>query len=757
MPGVRPGTVFVTMSAVVATAVASIVLITAQTTPPPIYKPAQRLCVLCDFGTKLDDPSLPQFMGLLADGGDGYIYGTSSSGGVSAPGLTANQGTIFRFSPTTGALEVLYRFDFTDHGSNPMGGLVRDLHQPVFYGTTYQGGRYHFPVNGKDAAKLGAGVIFRFKYGDAAPTVIQAFRNGDTTGLPLHRRELPVPHLYYTPQDRLNAAAGYPMSAPVQGSDGKFYGVASKGLNYDLGILYTFDPGSGAYKALCIGGQMFGEDEEPSDQQLRDRCMFVGERGGVPNSLTANPNKPELYGTTLGIVPGAPNGTVFKATLDGRVTTLKNFTNLNDGRQPFGVILASDGRLYGTTRYGGPNGLGNPGAGVVYRISPIPGEFLPGLGFQVLHELNGTTEGAGSVSELVEIKLRVFDPVTSLNVDRTFLYGAASIAGEGQRGTIFRVEIGDTVTPKNYEVAYTFPSVWSAAGSKPLSTMTKYEDPTTKRPALVGTTNGGGIANYGALFRLNGLDLPPVRYSRYPPSFTPTPGRDKQRIILTKPIPIAGQTDMIVTVRTDMDAGQFMDDGVPIPLAKGQGADGIMVVASNCRNPHIIQFISRSKFNVVSKEYIPGIYYLKDGVSYQFSTDDNEAYWHWNVDAANGPPNPYYDENWGAVHILQPNVVTMLDSPTFGLGVNYDDSKPERWRAVFDDYVICNCKAVARVRWTREATPTFDPVTQKATHAAIDYKDVSINPASPTAMDWINTQLQMAPPDQLGRRYPPLP
>lgn len=75
-----------------------------------------------------------------------------------------------------------------------------------------------------------------------------------------------------------------------------------------------------------------------------------------------------FYGTTLlgdtGICNGGC-GVIFKMTSAGQFTVLHNFTN-TDGNHPYGpIIQASDGNLYGTTRYGGSNGYG-----VVYKITP---------------------------------------------------------------------------------------------------------------------------------------------------------------------------------------------------------------------------------------------------------------------------------------------------------------------------------------------------------------------------------------------------
>jgi len=755
----RPGTVFAATTVIVVSAVAAVVLTAAQA-PAPVYKPAERLCVLCDFGVKIEDPSLPQNMGLMVDGQDGYVYGTSSSGGKN--GVFVNQGTIFRFSTATGKVDVLYAFDMLDHGFNPMSGLMRAKDRS-FYGTTYQGGRFHFLVNGKDTLGFGVGVLFRFNAdptftpgGQIVPELVHVFRNGNMIGLKQTQcKDLPVKHCFFTPQQRLNAAAGYPMSVPVQAVDGQLYGVASKGLNYATGILYRVQPSSDGMgiTALCVGGQMFSADDEPTDQQLVDRCMFRGDRGSTPVSLTAHPSLPELYGTTTGVTTEAPNGTVFKATLDGRVTVVKNFTDRRDGAQPFGVIVASDGKLYGTTRAGGALDTGNAaGNGVVYRISPLPTSgFIAASAFEVIRRLNGISDGGGPVSQLVEVPMGT----------GTFLFGTASAGGQA-RGVVFRVQTGASPPPPNpvpptYDVVYTFPSAWQVAGSSPWGPLITWVDPKTQQHVLFGTTRGGGTTNYGALFRLAGLDLPLVQQPTAPMLLKPTAWTKTQ----SKSFPVAGQTQpLLIIVTTDIDGDQILADGTA--ANNEQGKRGIKIDAANCRNPHIIQFISRDKFDVVRKEWVAGTYYMQDtkyqqNVSYPFSFGDQEGDRRWHVDAAKGPPYAFYDENYGAFHTVTPTQVSILDAPNFGdsgrpgVALNYIQGAPERWRAVFRDFVICNCKPLVEVRWTRESGATFHPDTKMWQHEYPVYTDISINAATDSALDWINRQLQ---PDASGKQYP---
>jgi uncharacterized repeat protein (TIGR03803 family) len=62
-----------------------------------------------------------------------------------------------------------------------------------------------------------------------------------------------------------------------------------------------------------------------------------------------------FYGTTAGVVD-SNYGTVFKLTPTGTLTTLINF-NSSDGANPYGsLVQGEDGNLYGTTAYGAAEG-----------------------------------------------------------------------------------------------------------------------------------------------------------------------------------------------------------------------------------------------------------------------------------------------------------------------------------------------------------------------------------------------------------------
>ena len=723
---------------VVSGALAGIV-VSAQsaTVIPPA--PAQRMCVLCDFGMKVSDPNAPQEVGVLAYDGKA-IYGTTSGGGQSTK--VANRGTIFRLDLADGTMKVLYSFDDNGHGQNPKGGLIA-MSTTTYIGTTYQGGIY----------PEGGGTIYQFDSASTSPpTVLHFFRNGTPNKFPRDVCvEDPLRRCYYSPQLRMNAAAGLPLSVPVQAADGHFYGVASNG---GLGVIYRVDAtgatasdgSQSGITAFCAGGAMPPRESEIGDTDLRKLCMFSGERGGLPVSLTASTTPQdgtvprrlfELFGTTVGSTREAPNGVVFKATLDGRVTTLHNFTNAAaDGARPFSVIVGSDDYLYGVTQSGGvflPNGSG---AGVIFRMKQDGSDFL------VLHRLNGTTEGASPVAPLIETTSTVGTG------QHRYLYGAAANGG-ATRGVIFRVSL-DPAAFSKYEVVYTFPSAWYVSGSFPLSAMLGVNDPEFKF-TLYGMTKGGGLANYGALFRLRDLDLPWIQQPQNLTLFaSSTLNPTSKRVGDTLTIPVPGQGQPIgIVVRSDIDGYQVTSKGERIDSE--QGKDGIRIDLGYCRNPHILQFISRDKFDEVTQQFVAGTFHIKDG-QYAFSTSEVDRERTWHTDTATGPPNPYYEESFGSAHIVRPDSLTMLDAPNFvetskadsvqpGAVWNYITESTQTWRAVFKDYVICNCKAVAEIHWTRQERFVLDANKTTGHRLPPEYVNVSITPPSDANFSWAKAQL----------------
>ncbi len=256
---------------------------------------------------------------------DGNFYSTTRLGGTSSNCSTDGCGTVFRVSPT-GALTTLYAF--CSQANCPDGAWPEGLIQAPdgnFYGTTENGGANN---NSVVCNYNGCGTVF-----EITPS-------GTLTTL----------HSFCNLADCADGAE--PAGTLVQAVDGNFYGVTYGGGAFEQGTAFKLTPNgklttlySFCSKATCTDG--------------------YAPNGGIVLATDGN-----LYGTTYG--GGAfKEGTVFKLTPNGKLTTLHSFHN-TDGESPLaGLVQGTDGNLYGTTRLGGSlRGCQFAGCGTVFQITP---------------------------------------------------------------------------------------------------------------------------------------------------------------------------------------------------------------------------------------------------------------------------------------------------------------------------------------------------------------------------------------------------
>ena len=429
----------------------------------------------------------------LMIGGDGALYGTTVFGGLSGCGV------VFRMSEDGSTFGTLHDFDCAE-GAYPYGGLAQGSNG--LYGTTSGGG------------PSGYGTVFRV---DVTGSVFEKIHDFDY------------------------AMGANPYVGLAKGSDGAFYGTTQQGGSgngtvfriteagifarihefvgtdgfFPQAVLLT-GPDAALYGSTLFGGALghgviFKLSESGATfSKLQD---LGSTSGSGPLSGLVRGSDGAFYGTTSG--GGTLNkGVVFRIAEDGSgFTKLHDFVD-EDGAGPHsGLAQGADGALYGTTRFGGPSGLGT-----VYRITeggsfnkvhdfegtdgahPYASLLNGSDGFLYGTTLQGGTHDQGVVFRITEAggftKLHDFDgpngafPTGLVRGSDGALYGTASDGGASGRGAVFRMSDDGSSFAKLHDFD-------DASGHFPIGTLLSGSD-----GALYGTAIGGGSQFQGVVFRI---------------------------------------------------------------------------------------------------------------------------------------------------------------------------------------------------------------------------------------------------------------
>jgi len=336
----------------------------------------------------------------------------------------------------------------------------------------------------------------------------------------------------------------------TQGRDGKLYGITGAGGLNGGGTVFKFDlatdtlttlynfcsqpscsdgqdvPLGGGALVLATDGNFYGTTQlgglysgcnQPGQTNgtifkitpagvLTTLHSFSGSDGAFPNGLVQGTDG-NFYGTTQQCGANSAHlinaGTVFKMTRSGKVTTLYNFCSqpsCTDGGTPGSApIQALDGNFYGTT-FGG----GLSGGGVVYKITP-KGKYT------VLADVGGSPSGPlvqasdgnfyGTAARAHSaFKMASDGTLTPLGFVGSYPYAGLAEATDGNfygtaygSNTLFELTPDDIVT-----TLYTFCLVDCTDGNAPLAGLMQRTD-----GSLYGTTVAGGTSNDGTIFSLS--------------------------------------------------------------------------------------------------------------------------------------------------------------------------------------------------------------------------------------------------------------
>jgi uncharacterized repeat protein (TIGR03803 family) len=266
----------------------------------------------------------------VIQGSDGLLYGTTEYGGANGFGI------VYRVHTDGSGFEVLYDLDNTTTGAYPLATLIQ-ASDGLLYGTTYSGGANN------------AGTVFQLATDGSFFNVILDF-DGANTG-------------------------AEPLGALIEGAGGVLYGTTVWG-GTGSGVVFKLSP--------------------PSGHRFYWSCLRLvdfdgGSMGYGPNSTLLQASDGALYGTTYSA--GANGlGTIFKVQPDGTgFAVLQNlFGTIGSGGSKGPMVERADGKLYGTLSYDGAHG-----AGTAFKMQK------DGNGFEVLYDFDYYGVSAGYPNGLI--------------------------------------------------------------------------------------------------------------------------------------------------------------------------------------------------------------------------------------------------------------------------------------------------------------------------------------------------------------------
>ncbi|WP_274474905.1 choice-of-anchor tandem repeat GloVer-containing protein [Mangrovimonas aestuarii] len=375
--------------------------------------------------------------GNLLEAVDGILYGMTSSGGSNGFGV------LFEFEINTGNYNVELDFDGANLGRMPMGSLIQSSNGKL-YGMTYQGGTSNY------------GVLFEYNH---------------------------VDDIFAKKVDFVGTNGRSPYGDLLEANNGNLYGVTAQG-----------GTGGSGY------GTLFEFDITNSELNVKEYFELI-ETGANPYGSLMQATNGKLYGmaqqggvavTYLGWGEGS-SGVLFEYDLFAEELIKRIDFNAPDnfGGMPSGDLLqASNGKLYGLTKYGG-----NYGNGVLFEIDPVTHDYVKKVDF------DGNYMG------------KFPDGNSLIEASNGKLYGMTKSGGIYGFGVFFEYDFDSNSFIKHLD----FDGV--NTGQYPNGSLIE-----ASNGKLYGLTQSGGVNSFGVLFEFNTatntyikkLDFDGVNLGQYP-------------------------------------------------------------------------------------------------------------------------------------------------------------------------------------------------------------------------------------------------
>ena len=475
-----------------------------------------------------DNGSLPY--GSLVQADNEKLYGMTFTGGEN------NYGVLFEWDPASEAYTKKLDFNGNENGSNPNGSLVK-ADNGILYGTTTYGGSNGQgllfdwnPVTDTYTKKLDFGAEMKAGYPVGSLVSANNRKFYGMTGSVIYEWD-PVTNnftnKYNFDLDVTRSVGSIPKGSLVLADNGKLYGMTMEGgvgscCQSGAGTLFEWDPETDTFtKKMDFNRADNGRN--PTDLLVRannGKLYGMTGKGGeydlgvlfewnpATNTFTKKLDftGPENGGHPLGSLMQADNGKLYGMTNDGGLensgvlfewdpvadtyTKKLTFNGEEEGGSPYGSLIQADnGKLYGTTGYGGVNKKG-----VLFEWDPATNIYIKKLDF------NGAENGSNPYGSL-------------LQANNGRLYGLTYTGGAYDLGVLYEWEPATDTYTKKLDFNGT------DNGSNPFSTLIQ-----ANNGKLYGMTEYGGIYNLGALFEWDPatdsctkkIDFDGAEYGSYP-------------------------------------------------------------------------------------------------------------------------------------------------------------------------------------------------------------------------------------------------
>ena len=384
---------------------------------------------------------------------DNKLYGMTAGGGIH------NDGVLFEYDPITDIYTKKLDFDGTDKGRTPKGLLI-EVNNTKLYGVTEYGGVFD------------KGVLFEYDFTNDA---------------------------FVKKLDFGGSVQGYrPYGSLLLYSNGKLYGMTFMGGIYNKGVLFECNPITGEYSkkldfdgidmgstptgslfqtssgslyGVTVGGGVNGYgvlfEYDPATYVYAKKFDFDGTvTGSYPVFSLMEASNDKLYGVTSG---GGSNddGVLFEYDPATNTYTKKfDFDGVLNGRDSSGSLVeVGNGKLYGTTVYGGVND-----DGVLFEYDIISGIYTKKIDF------DWHTVGNNPIGTLVQ-------------ADNGKLYGMLRFGGHHNGGILFEYDPATNIYTKKIHLD------WDTTGIHPFGSLMK-----ASNGKLYGMTLEGGANGLGVLF-----------------------------------------------------------------------------------------------------------------------------------------------------------------------------------------------------------------------------------------------------------------